>query len=59
MHIIVKLIVISIVFSSFNDVDLFRSMSDDCCMPQRREWGTMVTAVGHLGHDMLMDIVGF
>ena len=46
VHIIVlKLIVISIVFSSFNDVDLFCSMLADYCMPRRRGWGTM-TAVG-------------
>ncbi len=32
-------------FSSFNDVDLLRSMSADCCMPRRQEWGTMA-AVG-------------
>jgi hypothetical protein len=35
------------IFSSFNDVDLLRSMSADCCMPQRQEWGTMA-AVGGL-----------
>jgi len=45
VHIIVKLIVIRVAFSSFNDVDLFRSMSADSCMPQGRGWGTM-TSVG-------------
>jgi hypothetical protein len=45
VHMIVKIIVISIYFSSFNDVDLLRSMSADCCMPRRWEWGTMA-AVG-------------
>ena len=43
VHIIVKLIVISIVFSSFNNVDLLRSMSANCCMPRHRGWGTMAT----------------
>jgi hypothetical protein len=47
VHIIVILIVINIFFSSFNDVDLLRSMSADCCMPRRQEWGTMA-AVGGL-----------
>ncbi len=47
MHIIVILIVINIFFSSFNDVDLLRSMSADCYMPWRQEWGTMA-AVGGL-----------
>jgi hypothetical protein len=47
MHIIVKIIVISIFFSSFNDVELLRtSMSADCCMAQRREWGTMAAVGG-------------
>ncbi len=32
-------------FSSFNNVDLLRSMSADCCMHQRWGWGTMA-AVG-------------
>ena len=45
VHKIVKLTVISIVFSSFNNVDLFHSMPADCCMPRRWGWGTM-TAVG-------------
>ena len=45
VHIIVKLIVISIVFSSFNNVDLLRSMSANCCMPRHKGWGTMA-AVG-------------
>ena len=47
VHIIVKIIVISIFFSSFNGVDLLRSMSADCCMPRCQEWGTMA-AVGGL-----------
>jgi hypothetical protein len=34
-------------FSSFNDVDLLHSMSADCCMPWRQEWGKMAT-VGRL-----------
>ncbi len=34
-----------IVFSSFNNVELFHSMLADCCMPKSREWGPMV-AVG-------------
>ncbi len=29
----------------------------DCCMRQRREWGTIAAAIGHLGHDGLADIV--
>jgi hypothetical protein len=33
VRIIFKLIVISIVFSSFNNVDLLCSMSANCCMP--------------------------
>ncbi len=40
VHIIVKLIVISIVFNSFNNVDPLRSMLADCCMPWCRRWGT-------------------
>ncbi len=44
---IVILLVISIFFSSFNNVDLLGSMSAGCCMPRRQEWGTMV-AVGGL-----------
>ncbi len=47
VHIIVILIVINIFFSSFNDVDLLRSMTADCCMPWCQEWGTMA-AVGGL-----------
>ena len=27
-------------------------------MRRHREWGTMATAVGHLGHDVSTDIVG-
>ena len=34
-----------IVFSSFNDVDLFHSMFADCCMLKSREWGPMA-AIG-------------
>ncbi len=30
----------------------------DCCLRLRQEWGTMVAAVSHLGHDALTDIVG-
>jgi hypothetical protein len=45
-HIIVMLLVINILFSSFNDVDLLRSMLADCCMPQRQEWGTMAAVGG-------------
>ena len=30
----------------------------DCSVWQHREWGTMATAVGHLGHDVSTDIVG-
>jgi hypothetical protein len=36
-HIIVKIIVISIFFSSFNGIDLLHSISADCCMPRCRE----------------------
>ncbi len=39
MHIIVKIIVIYIFFSSFNDIDLLGSMLADCCMPWHQEWG--------------------
>ena len=28
-------------------------------MHQLREWVTMAAAIGHLGHDALMDIVGW
>ena len=45
VHMIFKLIVICIVFSSFNNLDLLRSMSANCCMPRRRGWGAMA-AVG-------------
>jgi hypothetical protein len=31
----------------------------DCCMRQRREWGTMGAAIGHLGHNASTDIVGW
>jgi hypothetical protein len=34
-----------IVFSSFNDVELFHSMFVDCCMLKSREWGPMA-AIG-------------
>jgi hypothetical protein len=47
VHIIVILIVINILFSGFNDVDLLGSMPADCCMPRRQEWGNMA-AVGGL-----------
>jgi hypothetical protein len=46
LHIIVKIIVISIFFSSFNNVDLLCSMLVDCCMPPRQEWGTMAAVGG-------------
>jgi hypothetical protein len=39
VHIIVKIIVTSIYFSSYKDVDLLRSMSADCCMPRRLKGG--------------------
>ena len=45
VHIIVELIVTSIAFSSFNDVDMCYSMVADCCMPRCQGWGTMA-AVG-------------
>jgi hypothetical protein len=32
--------------SSFNNVDLLSSMSADCCMPRRQEWGTMAVVGG-------------
>jgi hypothetical protein len=31
----------------------------DGSVRRRQEWGTMVTVVGHLGHDMSADIVVF
>jgi hypothetical protein len=31
----------------------------NCCMHQCGEWGTIVAAIGHLGHDALMDVVGW
>ncbi len=46
VHIIVILLVINFFFSSFNNVDLLRSMSADCCMPRRQEWGTMAAMGG-------------
>jgi hypothetical protein len=46
VHIIVKIIVINIFYSIFNNVDLLRSMSADCCMPWRQEWGTMAAVGG-------------
>ncbi len=30
----------------------------DCCVRRCPEWGTMVAAVGHLGHNVSTDIVG-
>ena len=42
MVIIVK---ITMIFSRFNDVNLFHSMLADCSVPWRREWGHMA-AVG-------------
>jgi hypothetical protein len=57
VHIMVQLIVISIVFSSFNDVDLFRSMPADCCMPRRRGWGT-ITALGRRRPPWLKSVSG-
>jgi hypothetical protein len=33
-------------FSSFNNVDLLRSMLADCCMPRRQEWGIMAAVGG-------------
>ncbi len=46
VHIIVKRIVISILFSRFNNVYLLRSMMADCGMPWHQEWGTMVAVGG-------------
>ncbi len=40
-------------FSSFNNVDLLRSMSADCCMPWCREWCAMM-AVGQRGPPWLV-----
>jgi hypothetical protein len=37
--------ILMIVFSSFNNVDLFHSMFADCCMLKSQEWGPMV-AIG-------------
>ncbi len=34
------------IFSSFNNVDLLRSMMPDCCMPWRQKWGTMAAVGG-------------
>jgi hypothetical protein len=36
------------------------NMLDDCCCCVRWRWecGTMATAVNHLGHDVLADVVG-
>jgi hypothetical protein len=31
----------------------------DCFMQRRWEWGKMATAIDHLGHDALADVVGF
>jgi len=33
------------------------NMLVDCRMRPCREWGTMADAVGHLGHDVLTDVV--
>jgi hypothetical protein len=33
-------------YSSFNNVDLLRSMSADCCMPWHQEWGKMAAMGG-------------
>ena len=41
MHIIVKLILICVIFSSFHNIDLLCSMLDYCCMPRCQEWGTV------------------
>ncbi len=46
VHIIVILLVIRIFFSSFNKVDLLRSMLADCCVPRSQEWDTMVAVGG-------------
>jgi hypothetical protein len=34
------------------------NMQGDRCVPRRQEWGTMAAAVGHLGHNVLTDVVG-
>jgi hypothetical protein len=44
-----------IVFSSFNDVELFHSMFVDCCMFKSREWGPMA-AIGRQRPPSLIDI---
>jgi hypothetical protein len=44
VHIIVKLIVISIVFSSFNDVNLLHTMLADRCMPLCPGWWRLYPA---------------
>jgi hypothetical protein len=46
VHIIVILLVISIFFSSFNEVDLLRSVLADCCVPRHQEWGAIVAVGG-------------
>ncbi len=33
-------------FSSFNGIDLLRSMLADCCLPRCQEWGTMAAMGG-------------
>ncbi len=37
----------------------FANILGNCCMRQRQEWGTMAATIGHLGHDLSMDIVGW
>ncbi len=44
-----------IVFSGFNDVELFHSMFVDCCMLKSREWGPMA-AIGRRQLPSLIDI---
>jgi hypothetical protein len=31
----------------------------DCCLRRPQEWGTMAAVVGHLGHNVSTDVVGF
>jgi hypothetical protein len=45
VHVIVILLLIFF-YSSFNNVDLLRSMLADCCVPWRQEWGTMAAVGG-------------
>jgi hypothetical protein len=44
-----------IVFSSFNDVELFHGMFVDCCMLKSREWGPMA-AIGRQQPPLPIDI---